>query len=256
MTVTEHLSFYARVRGVRDVDTNVSQVIQAVGMSAYKQRRAGKLSGDNQRKLSLATSIIGNRSVILLDEPSTEMDAVAMRIMLRAISSIKTGRAILLTTHSTEEASTLSDKAAILDRRLLTVSETRDLVKQHGHGFYHVHLTLSKGVGATTEEMALVRDWFANTFPGTAVHDASGAARCGQLRLAIPVQALPNEPTMEKADVGTLELAKPTDHFERVLNLFEDQKQKLGISYYSTSQPALEDVFLDVLSRNRDLEDK
>jgi hypothetical protein len=76
------------------------------------------------------------------------------------------------------------------------------------------------------------------------------------LRLAIPVQALPNEPTMEKADVGTLELAKPTDHFERVLNLFEDQKQKLGISYYSTSQPALEDVFLDVLSRNRDLEDK
>jgi ATP-binding cassette subfamily A (ABC1) protein 3 len=36
MTVTEHLSFYARVRGVQDIETNVSQVIQAVGLSAYK----------------------------------------------------------------------------------------------------------------------------------------------------------------------------------------------------------------------------
>ena len=255
MTVTEHLSFYARVRGVEDVDANVSQVIQAVGLSAYKERRAGKLSGGNQRKLSLATSIIGNPSVLLLDEPSTGMDAVAMRIMWRAIASIKTGRAILLTTHSMEEASTLSDKAAILDRRLLAVSGTRDLVKQHGHGLYHVHLTLTKGVDATAKEMATVRDWFVNTFPGTAAHDASGDARRGQLRLSIPVQTLPNEPATEKAGVETVEQAQSSDRLEMIFDLLEDHKEELGISYYSISQPALEDVFLDVLSRNRDLED-
>jgi ATP-binding cassette subfamily A (ABC1) protein 3 len=256
MTVTEHLSFYARVRGVQDVETNVSQVIQAVGLSAYKQRRAGKLSGGNQRKLSLATSIIGNPSVLLLDEPSTGMDAVAMRIMWRAIASIKTGRAILLTTHSMEEASNLSDKAAILDRRLLAVSGTRDLVKQHGRGWYYVHLTLTRGVDAPTEEMASVRDWFASTFPGTAAHDTSGAARRGQLRLSIPVQALLNESAMEKAEVETVERAKSTDPLERIFDLLEDHKEELGISYYSISQPALEDVFLDILSRNRDLEDE
>lgn len=255
MTVTEHLSFYARVRGVQDVNANVSRVIRAVGLSAYKTRRAGKLSGGNQRKLSLATSIIGNPSVLLLDEPSTGMDAVAMRIMWRAIASIKTGRAILLTTHSMEEASTLSDKAAILDRRLLAVSGTRDLVKQHGHGLYHVHLTLAKGVDATVNETAKVRDWFVSTFPGTGAHDESGAARRGQLHLAIPVQTLANVPATEKADVETLEHASPTDPLERIFDMLEDHKEELGISYYSISQPALEDVFLDVLSRNRDLED-
>lgn len=256
MTVTEHLSFYARVRGVQDVGTNVSRVVQAVGLSAYKNRRAGKLSGGNQRKLSLATSIIGNPTVLLLDEPSTGMDAVAMRIMWRAIASIKAGRAILLTTHSMEEASTLSDKAAILDRRLLAVSGTRDLVKQHGHGLYHVHLTLAKGVDATTEEMAIVQDWFTSTFPGTMVHDASGAARRGQLRLAIPVQAPSGEHNLGKADAGYFAHDKPTDRLERIFDMLEDHKEELGISYYSISQPALEDVFLDVLSRNRDLEDE
>lgn len=257
MTVTEHLSFYARVRGVQDVETNVSRVIQAVGLSAYKTRKAGKLSGGNQRKLSLATSIIGNPSVLLLDEPSTGMDAVAMRIMWRAISSIKSGRAILLTTHSMEEASTLSDKAAILDRRLLAVSGTRDLVKKHGHGLYHVHLTLVKGVDATASDVADIRDWFAHMFPGTSAHDASGAARRGQLRLAIPVHILADpRPTLtEKGDVDDFAHVAPSDPLERIFDMMEDHKEELGIAYYSISQPALEDVFLDVLSRSRDLED-
>lgn len=256
MTVTEHLSFYARVRGVRDVETNVSRVIQAVGLSPYKHRRAMKLSGGNQRKLSLATSIIGNPSVLLLDEPSTGMDAVAMRIMWRAIASIKTNRAILLTTHSMEEASTLSDKAAILDRRLLAVSGTQELIRLHGHGLYHVHLTLASGVDATAHEMTRVQDWFANTFPGTAAHDTSGAARRGQLRLAIPVQSLDaGESDGEKVGVEVNERVQTTDSFGKLFDLIEDHKDQLGISYYSISQPALEDVFLDVLSRNRDLED-
>lgn len=257
MTVTEHLSFYARVRGVRDVETNVSKCIHAVGLGPYKKRRAGNLSGGNQRKLSLATSIIGNPSVLLLDEPSTGMDAVAMRIMWRAIASIKTNRAILMTTHSMEEASTLSDKAAILDRRLLAVNGTRDLVRLHGQGLYHVHLTLASGVYATADEMTKISNWFASTFPGTAAHDASGAARRGQLRLAIPIQSLAaSEHTAEKPEDEASEHIESTDPQEKLFDLLEDHKDELGISYYSISQPALEDVFLEILSRNRDLEDE
>lgn len=257
MTVTEHLSFYARVRGVRDIDNNVSRVIQAVGLSPYKSRRAGKLSGGNQRKLSLATSIIGNPSVLLLDEPSTGMDAVAMRIMWRAIASIKTNRAILMTTHSMEEASTLSDKAAILDRRLLAVNGTRELVDLHGQGLYHIHLTLASGVEATVAEMAAAREWFTRTFPGTAAHDSSGAARRGQLRLAVPLHSLVAQQQFveEEKGVEIAEHVESTDPLQRLFDMLEDNKSELGIAYYSISQPALEDVFLDVLSRNRDLED-
>ena len=50
MTVTEHLSFYARPRGVPDVRVNVQQVIEAVGLAPFKHRLSAKLSGGNQRK--------------------------------------------------------------------------------------------------------------------------------------------------------------------------------------------------------------
>lgn len=79
MTVTEHLVFYARIRGVEDVDYNVEEVIRAVGLDEFRFRIAEKLSGGNKRKLSLAIALMGNPAVLLLDEPSSGMDAAAKR---------------------------------------------------------------------------------------------------------------------------------------------------------------------------------
>ena len=59
MTVTEQLRFYARVRGVSDVEHNVRQVIKAVGLQAFSSRMAAKLSGGNKRKLSLGVALMG-----------------------------------------------------------------------------------------------------------------------------------------------------------------------------------------------------
>lgn len=79
MTVTEHLIFYARIRGVENVDYNVDEVIRAVGLDEFRFRIAEKLSGGNKRKLSLAIALMGNPAVLLLDEPSSGMDAAAKR---------------------------------------------------------------------------------------------------------------------------------------------------------------------------------
>lgn len=100
MTVLEHLRFYARIRGVPDVDHNVSEAIRAVGLQSYGQRMAAQLSGGNKRKLSLAIALMGNPSVLLLDEPSSGMDAASKRVMWRTLASVVPGRCLLLTTHS------------------------------------------------------------------------------------------------------------------------------------------------------------
>ena len=63
MTVLEHLQFYARVRGVRDVEYNVKEVVRAVGLQPFSNRMAAKLSGGNKRKLSLGIALMGKTVV-------------------------------------------------------------------------------------------------------------------------------------------------------------------------------------------------
>ncbi|RMY79480.1 hypothetical protein D0863_00083 [Hortaea werneckii] len=247
MTVTEHLSFYARVRGVPDVSSNVLKVIDAVGLSSYRHRMAGKLSGGNQRKLSLATSIIGNPAVLLLDEPSTGMDAVAMRVMWKAIRAIAACRAIVLTTHSMEEASALSSRTAILDRRLLALQGTRELVTKYSQGLLHVHVVLESGAKASAAEMQTVREWITTRFPGAEADDERGSGRRGQLRFRIPPDAfeMHRKPHAELSSSGGSRMVK-------VIDMLESSKREIGISAYSVSHATLEDVFLDIVSRNRE----
>ena len=59
MTVLEHLRFYARIRGVTNVEYNVKEVVRAVGLQAFANRMASTLSGGNKRKLSLGIALMG-----------------------------------------------------------------------------------------------------------------------------------------------------------------------------------------------------
>jgi ATP-binding cassette subfamily A (ABC1) protein 3 len=117
-------------RGVQNIEHNVDQVIHAVGLSPFKTRMAAKLSGGNKRKLSLGIALIGNPSVLLLDEPSSGMDAASKRVMWRTLSSISAGRSLVLTTHSMEEADALADRAGIMARRMLALGTADQLRKK------------------------------------------------------------------------------------------------------------------------------
>ena len=83
MTGREHLLFYAQVRGVPDdrVDAVVEELIDKMALREYCEKQAGTYSGGNKRKLSVAIALVGEPSVVLLDEPSTGMDPEARRFM-------------------------------------------------------------------------------------------------------------------------------------------------------------------------------
>ena len=77
---------------------------------------AGTFSGGNKRKLSVAIAMLGQPSIIFLDEPSTGMDPVARRFMwgvISRISAVNKLSSVILTTHSMEEAEALSTRVAI-----------------------------------------------------------------------------------------------------------------------------------------------
>ncbi|KAI1073887.1 hypothetical protein F5B20DRAFT_586786 [Whalleya microplaca] len=219
LTVREQLAFYARACGVASVAATVSRVIAA-------------------RKLSLGIALVGDPSVLLLDEPSSGMDAVARRAMWRVLAGVKAGRSLVITTHSMEEAAALADRSGIMATRLLAVGTTEQLCQTYGDAYY-VHLVHRAGAGITRGEVGRIERWFGENIPA-AVMD--GVALHGQLKFVVPKQQSRgggSSPTSSE-EGGEISMAS-------MLRLIERNKEALKIEYYSITQTTLEDVFLNVM---------
>ncbi|XP_078148271.1 ATP-binding cassette A1 isoform X2 [Carex rostrata] len=119
LTVREHLELYARIKGVPESCLNdiVNQKLMEFDLWKSSDKPSYSLSGGNKRKLSVAIAMIGNPPIVILDEPSTGMDPIAKRFMWDVISRISTRQgktAIILTTHSMNEAQALCTRIGIM----------------------------------------------------------------------------------------------------------------------------------------------
>jgi ABC-type multidrug transport system ATPase subunit len=234
MTVVEHLRHYARIRGISDVNHQVDAVIRAVGLEQFPNTMAGHLSGGNKRKLSLGIALTGNPSVILLDEPSSGLDAAAKRIMWRTLDTLIPGRSILLTTHSMEEADALASRAGIIAQRMLAVGSVDHLRQRFGDTL-HVHLVSKTAPHSTPEEMDQMRAWITDALPGAEVQSDTFH---GQMRFSIPASAVPARSGGTGSAIGQLVV------------MLEDNKEHLGISHHSVTPTTLNEVFLNIVGKH------
>lgn len=248
MTVVEHLRFYARVRGVADVEHNVKAVIKAVGLQAFSSRMAAKLSGGNKRKLSLGIALIGNPTVLLLDEPSSGMDAASKRVMWKTLAAVVPGRSLLLTTHSMEEADALADRAGIMARRMLAIGTSDNLRKRHGDGYY-IHLVMKSAPHTSDEEIAKLDSWIKERFPGANIEDKTYH---GQVRFSVPAgEDVESERKIPDVDeiAGNREVGRGSKIGSFITTL-EENREELGLEHYSVSQTTLDQVFLTIVGKN------
>ncbi|KAI0017277.1 hypothetical protein F4780DRAFT_796577 [Xylariomycetidae sp. FL0641] len=262
LTVRQHLTFYARCKGVKDIKADVDWVVGRVGLRAHVSKLAAKLSGGNKRKLSLAIALLGNPPVLVLDEPSSAMDAASKRVLWRTLAAVAPGRSVLLTTHSMEEADALATRAAILARRLLAIGSTEQLRKRHSNE-YHVHLILRSAPLSSPEEMQRVADWVQATLPGVRFE---GRHLGGQVRFVVPADS--KVPGARDAVAGDDTIApasgpvarrdvKATQSFTRYLiETLEARKAELGVDCYSISAATMESVFLRVVKESDAEEDE
>ncbi|RDA88905.1 hypothetical protein CP532_5458 [Ophiocordyceps camponoti-leonardi (nom. inval.)] len=232
MSTRKHLEFYARIKGITDVTANVDAIMAKLGLTPYAAMQASKLSGGNKRKLSLAIALMGMPPVLILDEPTSAMDAIAKRAFWSLIRPMTANCSVLLTTHSMEEADSLATRVAILSRHLLAIGTTRALRQLYGDQQI-VTIQLATAPRSSDEEMERVRDWLLQHFPTARLdRDMLG----GQLRFVLPAS---------QRLIGA-----------RVIELVERHKEDLGIVHYSVGAATLDDVFLNVVGENKLLEDE
>ncbi|KAG0366911.1 hypothetical protein BGX24_003475 [Mortierella sp. AD032] len=118
------------------LDEYLDHLLDDVYLKEKKHERVATYSGGMKRKLSVALAFLGDPKVVLLDEPTTGMDVFTRKQVWQLMQDSKAGRAILLTTHSMEEADALGDRIAILsDGHLQTMGSSLFLKNRFGLGY-------------------------------------------------------------------------------------------------------------------------
>ncbi|KAL3115156.1 hypothetical protein niasHT_016249 [Heterodera trifolii] len=153
LTVREHLEFYAGTKtghfngpyGKKALIQEINSVANELHIGTLLDMPARSLSGGQKRKLCVAVALIGNSSVVLLDEPSAGMDAKARRDLGDLLKNIKQDRTILLTTHYMEEADTLADRIVIIANGRLACNGSPQFLKNRFGTGYRLHIVVNAG---------------------------------------------------------------------------------------------------------------
>ena len=141
LTVDENIRFYADLFGVRkhERESRSSQLLKAAGMSEFRKRMAGKLSGGMKQKLGLVCALIHRPKVLLLDEPTTGVDPVSRRDFWRILYELSAeGVAILTSTAYLDEAERCHRVALMHQGKLLFSDTPANLKAKLGKGVLSV----------------------------------------------------------------------------------------------------------------------
>ena len=135
LSVAENLELICGNHGFSREKTaaKVRELTREFDLDAVLRRKAGKLSGGWQRRVSIAMALISEPQILFLDEPTLGLDVLARHDLWNAIRALKGRVTVILTTHYLEEAEALSDRIGIMkDGRLLAVGTARELKEKAG----------------------------------------------------------------------------------------------------------------------------
>ena len=135
LSVKENLELICGIHGFSREKTKskIEALAAQFSLNEILHRKAGKLSGGWQRRVSIAMALISEPKILFLDEPTLGLDVLARHDLWEAIRSLKGHVTIILTTHYMEEAQTLSDRIGILKNgRLLATGTVAELKEMAG----------------------------------------------------------------------------------------------------------------------------
>lgn len=149
LTVKENLELMCGVYGFDKKKTaqKVQELTKEFSLGAIENKKAGKLSGGWQRRLSIAMALIGEPKILFLDEPTLGLDVIARSELWDSIRALKTKMTMVLTTHYMEEAEALSDRIGIMkEGKLIALGTAEELKEKTGAAkFEDAFISLVKG---------------------------------------------------------------------------------------------------------------
>ena len=213
LSVDENIAFFAEIHGVRGYRPARDRLLDMTQLTAFRSRRADRLSGGMKQKLALACTLVHEPRILILDEPTTGVDPVSRREFWKLLSEfLGRGLTIVMSTPYLDEAERCARVALLHDGRLLAVDRPE-----------HLQSTLDGQLLEVTADLARLPIAVLAALPGVA--DVQPFGDRAHVRLQ-PGQSLASAATMRAA----LEGAGLTGVGVRPIT------------------PSLEDVFIDLIA--------
>uniref|UniRef100_A0A8D2DXF3 ABC transporter domain-containing protein n=1 Tax=Sciurus vulgaris TaxID=55149 RepID=A0A8D2DXF3_SCIVU len=225
-TVAEHLTFYAQLKGLsqQKCPEEVKQMLHILNLEDKRNLRCRFLSGGMKRKLSIGIALIAGSKVLILDEPTSGMDAISRRAIWDLLQQQKSDRTILLTTHFMDEADLLGDRIAIMAKGELQCCGSSLFLKQkYGAGYY---MTLLKNPYCDKEKLSRL---IYHHIPNAVLESSIGE----ELIYILPKESI--------------------HRFESLFTDLEMKQTELGITSFGASVTTMEEVFISILKHERRL---
>ncbi|XP_053686915.1 phospholipid-transporting ATPase ABCA3-like [Sabethes cyaneus] len=224
LTGRETLKIYALLRGVREAEVrNVSMTLaEDLNFAKHLDKKTKEFSGGNKRKLSTALALMGNPSVIYLDEPTTGMDPGAKRQFWNMICKVRSsGKSIVLTSHSMEECEALCTRLAIMvNGEFKCLGSTQHLKNKFSKGFL-LTIKVKKTEDAQLQQKRIndLKAFVTTNFSGAIMKE-------------------------EYQDSLTFHVPQTDLKWSTMFGLMESYKEQLEVEDYALGQTSLEQVFL------------
>ena len=150
LSVKENLELMCGIYGFSKEETQakIKALSAQFSLDTVLKRKAGKLSGGWQRRVSIAMALISEPKILFLDEPTLGLDVIARHELWEAIRSFKGKVTVILTTHYMEEAEALSDRIGIMKDGKLLLCDTAEQIKKTAQtdDFEQAFVRIVKGV--------------------------------------------------------------------------------------------------------------
>ena len=149
LSVKENLMLMCAVHGIEKDKRaqKINMLSSQLGLDSVINKKAGKLSGGWQRRLSIAMALISDPEILFLDEPTLGLDILARSDLWDIIRKLKGKTTVILTTHYMEEAEALSDRIGIMkEGKLIAQGTSKQLMETAGKNkFEDAFIAIVKG---------------------------------------------------------------------------------------------------------------
>uniref|UniRef100_A0A673U4Q7 ABC transporter domain-containing protein n=1 Tax=Suricata suricatta TaxID=37032 RepID=A0A673U4Q7_SURSU len=231
MTGREIMIMYARLWGIAEpqIQLYVNRWLNSMQLELHADKLISTYSGGTKRRLSTAIALMGNTSVILLDEPSTGMDPGARRLLWNAVTwTRERGKAVIITSHRMEECDAFCTRLAIMVQgKFVCLGSPQHLKNKFGNIYI-----LKIKVKTDTQEDKLndLKFFITLTFPGSVLKN-------------------------ENQEILNYYIPRKDNSWGKVFGILEEAKEQFNLEDYAISQITLEQVFL-IFANSENTEEK